>query len=137
MAEERRIFTALMFTAESLALCHVFMAERAASKIPDVPEDTPKREIASVGVIGAGTMGGGITMNFLNAGIPVTLLEVNAAALEKGVATIRRNYESSAKKGKLSPEDLEKRMGLLKQTTSYKELANADLIIEAVFEEMS
>lgn len=134
--KERGIFIGLLEAPESKALRHIFFAERAASKVAGIPSNTPTRNIASVGVIGAGTMGGGITMNFLNAGIPVTLLEVNAAALEKGVATMRRNYESSVKKGKLSPEDLEKRMGLLKQTTSYNDLANADLIIEAVFEEM-
>jgi 3-hydroxyacyl-CoA dehydrogenase len=134
--KEREIFIGLLEAPESKALRHIFFAERAASKVAGVPANTPTRNIANVGVIGAGTMGGGITMNFLNAGIPVTLLEVNAAALEKGVATIRRNYEGSAKKGKLAPEDLEKRMGLLKQTTSYKDLQNADLIIEAVFEEM-
>jgi 3-hydroxyacyl-CoA dehydrogenase len=134
--KEREIFIGLLEAPESKALRHIFFAERAASKVAGVPSNTPTRNIATVGVIGAGTMGGGITMNFLNAGIPVTLLEVNAAALEKGVATIRRNYESSAKKGKLAPEDLDKRMGLLQQTTAYSDLAHADLIIEAVFEEM-
>jgi len=134
--KEREIFIGLMEAPESKALRHIFFAERAASKVAGVPSNTPTRNIASVGVIGAGTMGGGITMNFLNAGIPVTLLELNAAALEKGVATIRRNYESSAKKGKLSQDDLEKRMGLLKTTVSYSDLGQADLIIEAVFEEM-
>ena len=134
--KEREIFLGLMEAPESKALRHIFFAERAASKVGGVPSNTPTRNIASVGVIGAGTMGGGITMNFLNAGIPVTLLELNAAALEKGVATIRRNYESSAKKGKLSQDDLEKRMGLLKTTVSYSDLGQADLIIEAVFEEM-
>ena len=135
--KEREIFIGLLEAPESKALRHIFFAERAASKVAGIPSNTPTRNIASVGVIGAGTMGGGITMNFLNAGIPVTLLEVNSAALEKGVATIRRNYESSVKKGKLAPEDLEKRMALLKQTTAYKDLSNADLIIEAVFEEMA
>ena len=134
--KEREIFIGLLEAPESKALRHIFFAERAASKVAGIPSNTPTRNIASVGVIGAGTMGGGITMNFLNAGIPVTLLEVNSAALEKGVATIRRNYESSVKKGKLAPEDLEKRMALLKQTTSYEDLSDADLIIEAVFEEM-
>jgi 3-hydroxyacyl-CoA dehydrogenase len=134
--KEREIFIGLLEAPESKALRHIFFAERAASKVTGVPANTPTRNIAAVGVIGAGTMGGGITMNFLNAGIPVTLLEVNAAALEKGVATIRRNYESSARKGKLAAEDLEKRMGLLQPTTAYSDLGNADLIIEAVFEEM-
>ncbi len=136
MTFEREIFTNLMFTPESRALRHIFMAERAASKIPDVPEDTPQREIKSVAVIGAGTMGGGISMNFLNAGIPVTILEMKQEALDRGVATIRKNYESQIKKGKLKQDKYEQRMGLLKTTLDYKDLAQADLVIEAVFEEM-
>lgn len=136
MALEREIFTNLMFTPESRALRHLFMAERAASKIPDVPEDTPQREIKSVAVIGAGTMGGGIAMNFLNAGIPVTILEMKQEAIDRGVATIRKNYEGQVKKGKLKQEKLDQRMGLLKTTLDYKDLAQADLVIEAVFEEM-
>ena len=136
MAEERRIFTSLMFTPESLALRHLFMAERAASKIPDVPEDTPKREIKSVGVIGAGTMGGGISMNFLNAGIPVKILEMKQEALDRGIATIKKNYEAQVKKGKLKQDKYEQRMALLSTTLSYDELKDADLIIEAVFEEI-
>src|SRR5690606_21871440 len=99
MAKERELFLSLMVTPESLALRHLFMAERAASKIPDVPESTPKREIKSVGVIGAGTMGGGIAMNFLNAGVPVTMLETKQEALDRGVATIKKNYEAQVKKG--------------------------------------
>jgi 3-hydroxyacyl-CoA dehydrogenase len=134
--KEREIFLGLLQAPESRALRHIFFAERAAPKVAGIPADTPTRPIAAVGVIGAGTMGGGIAMNFLNAGIPVTLLEVDAAALEKGVATIRRNYDSSVKKGKLSQPDLDKRMGLLAPTISYSALQNADLIIEAVFEEM-
>ena len=134
--KEREIFVGLLQAPESRALRHIFFAERAAPKIAGIPADTPTRPIASVAVIGAGTMGGGIAMNFLNAGIPVTLLEVNPAALDKGVATIRRNYESSAKKGKLSQSDLEGRMGLLTPTINYSALQAADLIIEAVFEDM-
>src|SRR5262249_23494499 len=91
---EREIFTGLMLTPESKARRHVFMAERAASKIPDVPADTPVREIRKVAVIGAGTMGGGISMNFLNAGIPVVILEMKQEALDKGIATMRKNYEA-------------------------------------------
>lgn len=136
LAEERVIFTNLMFTPESRALRHLFMAERAASKIPDVPEDTPQRKIEKVGVIGAGTMGGGITMNFLNAGIPVTMLEMKQEALDRGVATIRKNYEAQVKKGKLKQDKYEQRMSLLKTSLSYDDLKDADLIIEAVFEEM-
>jgi 3-hydroxyacyl-CoA dehydrogenase len=136
MAEERRLFTALMFTPESMALRHLFMAERAASRIPDVPEDTPQRSIKSVGLIGAGTMGGGISMNFLNAGIPVKILEMKQEALDRGVATIRKNYEAQVKKGKLKAEKYEERMALLSTTLDYNELKDADLIIEAVFEEL-
>jgi 3-hydroxyacyl-CoA dehydrogenase len=136
MVAEREIFVALMFTPECKALRHAFFGERAASKIPDVPEDTPQREIKRVGVIGAGTMGGGITMNFLNAGIPVTMLEMKQEALDRGVATIRKNYEAQVKKGKLKADKYEQRMGLLSTTLSYDDLKDADLIIEAVFEEM-
>jgi 3-hydroxyacyl-CoA dehydrogenase len=125
-----------MFTPESRALRHLFMAERAASKIADVPEDTPKREINSVAVIGAGTMGGGISMNFLNAGIPVTILEMKQEALDRGIATIRKNYEGQVKKGKLKQDKYDQRMSLLKTTLSYEEIGQADLVIEAVFEEM-
>jgi 3-hydroxyacyl-CoA dehydrogenase len=133
---ERDAFLALMMTPECKALRHAFFAERAASKIPDVPEDTPQRKIESVAVIGAGTMGGGITMNFLNAGIPVTMLEMKQDALDRGVATIRKNYEAQVKKGKLKADKYEQRMALLKTTLSYADLKDADLIIEAVFEEM-
>ncbi|MBS0342186.1 MAG: enoyl-CoA hydratase/isomerase family protein [Proteobacteria bacterium] len=136
MAEERRIFTALMFTPESSALRHLFMAERAASKIPDVPEDTPKREIKTVGVIGAGTMGGGISMNFLNAGIPVKILEMKQEALDRGIGIIKKNYEAQVKKGKLKQDKYDQRMSLLSTTLSYDDLKDCDLIIEAVFEEM-
>jgi 3-hydroxyacyl-CoA dehydrogenase len=136
MVVEREVFTNLMFTPESRALRHLFMAERAASKIPDVPEDTTKREIKSVAVIGAGTMGGGITMNFLNAGIPVTMLEMKQEALDRGVGVMRKNYEAQVKKGKLKQAKLDERMGLLKTTLEYKDLKDADLVIEAVFEEL-
>jgi len=136
MAFEREIFINLMWTPESKALRHIFAAERAASKIPDVPEDTPKREIQSIAVIGAGTMGGGIAMNFLNAGIPVKMLEMKQEALDKGLATIRKNYEAQVKKGKLKQDKYEQRMGLLSTTLSYDDLKDADLVIEAVFEEM-
>jgi 3-hydroxyacyl-CoA dehydrogenase len=136
MAYEREVFTALMFTPESRALRHLFMAERAASKIPDVPEDTPKREIKSVAVIGAGTMGGGISMNFLNAGIPVKILEMKQEAIDKGVGIIRKNYEGQVKKGKLKQDKYDQRMNLLTTTLDYNDLKDADLVIEAVFEEM-
>ena len=136
MAYERAAFAALMFTPESKALRHAFFGERAASKIADVPHDTPQRAVRSVAVIGAGTMGGGIAMNFLNAGIPVKMLEMKADALERGVATIRRNYESQLKKGKLKQDKLDGRMALLTTTLAYDDIRDADLVIEAVFEEM-
>ena len=133
---ERELFMQLMASPESRALRHVFAAERAAAKIPGLPEGTQARTIASAGVIGAGTMGGGITMNFLNAGIPVVLLETSQAALDKGLATIRRNYENSMKKGKLKPEQVEQRMAAVTPTLSYDALAQVDIVVEAVFESM-
>ncbi len=133
---ERELFINLMWTPESRALRHIFAAERAASKIPDVPDDTPKREIKSIAVIGAGTMGGGISMNFLNAGIPVKILEMKQEALDRGIATIRKNYEAQVKKGKLKQDKYEQRMELLSTTLSYDDLKDADMVIEAVFEEM-
>ena len=136
MAYEREIFTALMFTPESKALRHAFFGERAASKIPDVPEDTPQRKIEKIAVIGAGTMGGGISMNFLNAGIPVVMLEMKQDALDRGVATIRKNYESQVKRGKLKQDKLDARMALLSTTLNYADIGQADMAIEAVFEEM-
>jgi 3-hydroxyacyl-CoA dehydrogenase len=136
MATEREIFTNLMFTPECRALRHLFMAERAASKIPDVPSDTQQREIKSIAVIGAGTMGGGIAMNFLNAGIPVKILEMKQEAIDKGVGIIKKNYEAQVKKGKLKQDKYEQRMGLLTTTLSYDDLKDADLVIEAVFEEI-
>ncbi len=136
MATEREIFINLMWTPECKALRHLFVAERAASKIPDVPDDTPKRDIKQVAVIGAGTMGGGISMNFLNAGIPVKMLEMKQDALDRGLATIRKNYESQVKKGKLKQDKYEQRMALLSTTLNYADLSDADMVIEAVFEEM-
>ena len=134
---EREGFLALMASPESRALRHVFAAERAAAKIPGLPDDTQLRAINTVGVIGAGTMGGGITMNFLNAGIPVLLLEMKQEALDKGLGIIRRNYENSMKKGKLKPEQVEQRMGLVTGTLRYDAFASVDLVIEAVFENMA
>lgn len=133
---ERELFINLMWTPESRALRHLFMAERATTKIADIPADTPTRAIHKVGVIGAGTMGGGISMNFLNAGIPVTILETKQEALDRGVATIRKNYEAQVKKGKLKEDKYAQRMALLSTTLSYDDLKDCDLIIEAVFEEL-
>jgi len=134
---ERELFLALMQTPESHALRHAFFAERAAAKIPDIDEKTPSRKIERVAVIGAGTMGGGIAMNFLSAGVPVALLEMKQDALDKGVATIRKNYEGSVKRGKLTEEALERNMSLLAPTLSYEDLTGADLVIEAVFEDIA
>lgn len=133
---EREAFAHLMQTPESAALRHAFFADRAASKVEGIDASTPRREVRSVGVIGAGTMGGGITMNFLNAGIPVTLLETGQEALDRGLATIRRNYENSAKKGKLTVEQVEQRMALVTPTLDYADLGDADLVVEAVYEEL-
>ncbi len=136
MKYERELFMALLITPEARALRHVFMAERAASKIADVPADTPLREIRKVAVIGAGTMGGGIAMNFLNAGIAVVMLEMKQEALDKGTGVMRKNYEAQVKKGKLKQDKLDERMGLLSTTLKYDDLKDADLVIEAVFEDM-
>jgi 3-hydroxyacyl-CoA dehydrogenase len=132
---ERDAFVELMQTPQSKALRHAFFAARAATKIADIGSDVRPRPVESVGVIGAGTMGSGIAMNFLNAGIPVTLLEVKPDALERGMATVRKNYEITAKKGKLKPAEVEQRLALLRPTLSYDELRGCDLIIEAVFED--
>ncbi|WP_426337961.1 3-hydroxyacyl-CoA dehydrogenase NAD-binding domain-containing protein [Pseudoduganella sp. S-14] len=133
---ERERFLHLMQTTECKALRHAFISERAASKIPDVPPDTPVREIRKAAVIGAGTMGGGIAMNFANAGIPVVLLETRQEALDKGLATIRKNYENTLKKGKLTQEKFEQRVALIGGTLDYSAIADADMVIEAVFEDM-
>ncbi len=136
MANELALFQGLMSTPECKALRHAFFGERAASKIPDVPEGTPQRKIEKIAVIGAGTMGGGISMNFLNAGIPVVMLEMKQDALDRGVATIRKNYEAQVQRGKLKQDKLDARMALLSTTLDYADIGSADMVIEAVFEEM-
>jgi 3-hydroxyacyl-CoA dehydrogenase len=133
---ERSAFVELLNTTASKALRHVFFATRAAAKIPDVPSSTPQRPVKTVAVIGAGTMGGGIAMNFANIGVPVTMLETAQAALDKGLGVVRKNYESTLKKGRLTQGEFDRRLGLIKGTLSYDDLADADLIIEAVFEDM-
>jgi 3-hydroxyacyl-CoA dehydrogenase len=137
LAIELQTFLDLMGTPESSSLRHLFIAERDVRKIPDVPSNTPKRDITSVAVIGAGTMGGGIAMNFLNAGIPVKLLETNQEALDRGVFTINKNYEAQVKKGKLTEEKFAQRTSLLSSTLNYADIKDADLVIEAVFEDMA
>ncbi len=133
---ERELFAALMLSPESAALRHVFQAERAASHILDVPAGTPTRAIRKVGIIGAGTMGGGISMSLINARIPVVLLEMKQEALEKGLATMRRNYGGALKKGTLTEAALGQRMALVTPTLDYAQLNDVDLVIEAVFESM-
>jgi 3-hydroxyacyl-CoA dehydrogenase len=133
-AVERKLFAELMLSPESAGLRHAFFAERQAAKIDDIPKGTALRDIRSVGIIGAGTMGGGIAMNFAMAGIPVTVLEINQAALDKGLAVVRKNFERSAQKGRFTAEQVERYLGLVRGTTAYGDLENADLVIEAVFE---
>lgn len=133
---ENEAFINLMQTQESVSLRHLFFGERAAAKIPDVPDNTPVRDIQKVGVIGAGTMGSGIAINFLNAGIPVMIVEMKQEALEHGVATIKKTYEAAIKKGKSTPEKAEKAIGLLTPTLQMEDLKDVDLVIEAVFEKM-
>src|SRR6202012_5311260 len=133
---ERKHFMKLVAGSQSAAQRYVFFAERQVWKVPDVPEDTAEIPVAKVGVIGAGTMGGGISMNFLSAGIPVTIVETKQEALDRGIATIRKNYENTAKKGRMTQDDVEKRMALLTPTLNLEDLADADMVIEAVFERM-
>lgn len=133
---ERKLFTELMNGVQSKAQRYVFFAERQAAKLDDVPEDTKTIPISKVGIIGAGTMGGGIAMNFLSAGLPVTIVEMKQDALDRGIGTIRKNYENTAKKGRLTMEAVERNMGLLTPSLNLEDLADCDLIIEAVFENM-
>ncbi|MDP2538019.1 3-hydroxyacyl-CoA dehydrogenase NAD-binding domain-containing protein [Alteromonas stellipolaris] len=136
LEHEGKLFMECMNTPQARAQQHFFFAERAAGHVSDFDKSTSERSIEKVAVIGAGTMGGGIAMNFANAGIPVTMLELKQEALDKGLALIRKNYENSAKKGKLTQEQVETRMALLSGTTTYDDLADVDLVIEAVFEKM-
>jgi 3-hydroxyacyl-CoA dehydrogenase len=133
---ERQEFMKLMMGTQSAAQRHLFFAERQAAKVDDIPADTQKRDIKKVGVIGAGTMGGGISMNFLQAGIPVTIVETSQEALDRGVGVIRKNYEASAKKGRFTQDKVEAMMGLLTPTLELGDLKDCDLIIEAIYENM-
>ena len=134
--KERELFGKLMTGTQSKAMRHYFFAERAANKVDDIPSDTPLIDIKKVGIIGAGTMGGGIAMNFLSAGIPVTILEMKQEALDRGTSTMRKNYEATAKKGRMTAEQVEQAMGILTPTLEYRDLADCDLVIEAVYESM-
>jgi len=133
---ERMNFMKLIMGVQSAAQRHIFFAERKASKIDGIPEDIQLRDIKRVGVIGAGTMGGGISMNFLSAGIPVTIVEMQQEALDRGTGVMRKNYEGSAAKGRIKPEQVDQAMGLLKPTLALEDLADCDLVIEAVYESM-
>src|SRR5688572_5109503 len=133
---ERERFMVLVEGTVSKAMRHMFFAERQAAKIPDVPDDTPARPIKSAAVIGAGTMGGGIAMNFANAGIPVSIMDMTQEAVDKGVAKIKANYASTVSKGRLKQEEMDKRMALIRPTTKLEDGKDADIVIEAVFERM-
>ncbi|MBC7957205.1 MAG: enoyl-CoA hydratase/isomerase family protein [Cytophagales bacterium] len=137
LATERRLFGELVAGVPSIAQRYAFFAQREAAKIPGIPADTPIVEVKKVGIIGAGTMGGGIAMNFANVGIPVILVETAQAALDRGLGVVRRNYENSAKRGRFTTEEVEKRMGLLTGSLDMESLADCDLVIEAVFENMA
>lgn len=135
-ARERELFAQCVLSTESRALVHLFFAEREVAKIPDVPKDTPACDITRAAIVGAGTMGGGIAMAYANAGIPVLLKDVDQAALDRGMATIRKNYESSVSKGKMTTEAMAKTMTLVTPTTSYDGFDTVDIVVEAVFEDM-
>ncbi len=134
--DEAQLFVQAKDSPQSRGLRHIFFAERESGKVRGVTKDTPTRKVEKVGIIGAGTMGGGISMNFLNVGVPVTIVETTQEALDRGLGVIRKNYENTARKGRMTAEDVEKRMGLLTPTLKMEDLSDADLIIEAVFENM-
>ena len=133
---ERELFRECLKSDQSKGLMNLFFGERTCTKIPDVPRDTPTQTISTAAVLGAGTMGGGITMNFVNVGIPVTVLEMNQEALDRGLEIIRTNYANTVKKGRLSQAQMDQRLSLITPTLSYGDIANSDIVIEAVFEEM-
>lgn len=137
IANERKLFVECHDSEESRGLIHIFFAERAAAKVPDVPKGTEPRPIRSAAVVGAGTMGGGIAMNFANAGIPVRVLDMDAAALERGLGVVRRNYERTVERGRLAADEMERRMGRIEGVRDMDALAGADIVVEAVFEDMA
>ena len=136
-AVERQLFAECLVSTESRALVHLFFAEREAAKVPGVPKDTPTRDIRRAAIVGAGTMGGGIAMTYANAGIPVLLKDVDDGALARGMTTIRRNYESSVARGRMTAEALERAMGLITPTTTYDGFDAVDVVVEAVFEDLA
>ena len=136
LKRERELFVELLNSPESKAQRYFFFAEREAAKIPDVPADTPVKDVKKAAVIGAGTMGGGIAMNFANVGIPVTVVEMNQEALDRGLGVVRKNYDATASRGRMTPADVDKRMALIQGTTDWNAVRDADIVVEAVFEEM-
>jgi 3-hydroxyacyl-CoA dehydrogenase len=134
---ERKLFTDCLFSDQSKALIHVFFGEREVAKVPDVPKETSVIPVKSAAVVGAGTMGGGIAMNFANAGIPVLLKETEQTALDRGMNTIRKNYENTMKKGRLTQQQMDDRLKLIRPTLTYDGFGDADMVIEAVFEGMA
>jgi 3-hydroxyacyl-CoA dehydrogenase len=136
-ARERELFADCVTSVESRSLRHLFFAEREVVKVPGVPKETPARVITSAAIVGAGTMGGGIAMAYANAGIPVLLKDVDSAALDRGLAIIRANYQSAVAKGRITPEGLERTMRLITPVTSYDRFEHVDIVVEAVFEDMA
>ena len=134
---EEELFTTCLFSDQSKALIHAFFGEREVAKIPDVPKETPTIDVNSAGIVGAGTMGGGIAMVFANAGIPVLLKETDQAALDRGLANIHKNYGNSVKRGRFTQQFVDERLKLIRPTLEYSEFANVDMVVEAVFESMA
>ena len=133
---EKGLFLKLITGSQSAAQRYFFFSQRQVAKIPDIPKETEKKEVKEIGIIGAGTMGGGIAMNFANAGLPVTIIEQSQERLDKGIGIIRKNYENTASKGRITIQDVEHRMSLISGDVSMEALSNKDMIIEAVFENM-
>src|SRR5262245_53637891 len=134
LAKEREIADRCLKSGEALALMHAFFAERGVTKIPDIPKDTPIQELRKAAIVGAGTMGGGIAMALVNAGIPVILRDTDQAAIDRGISAIRKNYDGYVKRGRLTPEAVEQRIAQIHPQLDYDGFQDADLIIEAVFE---
>jgi 3-hydroxyacyl-CoA dehydrogenase len=137
LAKEQELFKECLFSAQSKAMIHVFFGERAVAKIPGIAKDQPQVEIKRAAVVGGGTMGGGITMNYANAGIPVLFKEINQEALDRGLSIIKKNYAATVAKGRLSQKQMDERMALIEPTVSYDKFKEADIVVEAVFEEMA
>src|SRR5262249_27313407 len=136
VTRERARFMELLASEQSAAQRHIFFAEREVAKVPDLPPETKPREIKRAAVIGAGTMGSGISMCFANAGIPVTIVETSREPVDRGLATVSKNYENTVKRGGLKADDMQRRVKLMNGTTDIEAVRDADMVVEAVFEEM-